>query len=141
LGVGDAQHGRLDGGGPAHDRPQSRHQLAESERLHEIVIAPEVEPAHAVLDAVTRGQEEHRRRTVLANPPQHGPTVRARQVHVENHSIVFARHREVAPVDPVGRHVDDEAQLHQPLSKVRRGLRIILDDEYAHSLAQMALFD
>ncbi len=65
-----------------------RHQLLEAERLHEVVVAAEREPAHLVVGAVARGEEQHRRPyAVVAKPAAHLEAVEVGQHDVEHDQV------------------------------------------------------
>src|SRR5216684_1208394 len=42
------------------ERADPREELRQSERLHEIVIGPAVQPTHAIVDRVLRGEDQDR---------------------------------------------------------------------------------
>ena len=84
----------------AQQRAQPRLQLAQRERLDEVVVGADVEPLDAVVDRVARGQHQDRRAVAgRAQPPAH-----------------------LQPVDPGHRHVEDD-RVGRPLRRARRAPR------------------
>ena len=63
-------------------------ELLEAERLRHVVVRAQRQAAHAILDRVTRRQEQHRHvLTVASNPCLQLEAVRVRQHHVEHDQI------------------------------------------------------
>jgi hypothetical protein len=97
--------GREHRGPPArrapHERPQPREQLGEGERLRQVVVGARVEPAHAVLDGVARGEHDDRRPDARgAHPPARLDAVHVRHQDVEHHRVVGAGARQRSPSSP-----------------------------------------
>jgi hypothetical protein len=113
-------------------RADTREQLGERKRLDEIVVGAFLQAAHAVLDAVARGQHQHRRLGLRAHRFQHAETVDAGQHDVEQQQVVVALGREAAAFDAVARDVDDIAVLGQAAVQVVGELGFVFDDEQTH---------
>ena len=78
----------------ADQRAQPRQQLAEVERLDQIVVGAAVEPLDARLDRVARGQHQDRHGAArLANRAADREAVAPRQHHVEDDGVVVGRAR------------------------------------------------
>ena len=92
--VGEAQVGRARLLAPPQQRAQPRPQLAQRERLDEVVVGAGVEPVDAVVDRVARGQHQHRRAVAgRAQPAADLEPVEPRHRDVE-HDRVDRRRRE-----------------------------------------------
>ena len=89
-------------GAPQHGR-RAGHQLLEAERLLEVVVAAEREPAHLVLGGVAGGEEQHRR--VVAAGPQ--PPADLEPVEVGQHHV---------EQDEVGRQLADGVERRAPVA-------------------------
>src|SRR5437588_9619921 len=61
LQVRDAMHGRRERGTPSCQRLEAREQLAERERLGEVVVRADLEPPDPVVHGIERRQHEHLR--------------------------------------------------------------------------------
>ena len=132
--VADAQHaaGRSDGARRT-QRPQPREQLAEVERLDEVVVGAGVEAADAVATSVARGEHEDRRPALaLAQRAADREAVAARQHHVEDDRVVVPHRAPAAAGVAVDRHVDGVALVAQPALQRPDELRVVLDDEQPH---------
>src|SRR5215210_117460 len=55
--------------GPAHDRPDARHQLPDGERLGDVVVRPKLEPDDPVYLVVAGGQHDDRHVALRPDPP------------------------------------------------------------------------
>src|SRR5690554_6710723 len=67
-------------GAAPRERAHARLELGQFEGLGQIIVGTRIEPAYAVLDAVLRGQDQHRqRRLAHAQPFQHLDAGQARQ--------------------------------------------------------------
>jgi len=73
----------------AYQRARPRHQLAERERLDEVVVGAALQAAHAVLDGVARGEHQHGKVGALgAHAAQRLEAVDAGQADVEDEQVV-----------------------------------------------------
>src|SRR5262249_26612836 len=110
-----------------------RQQLAERERLHEVVVAAGAQPLDAIIDTAERAQDQGRgpdlraaQRTEQAKP------VHARQHAVENDRVVAARGGQEQPLAAVPGLVDGVAALVEPFDQIGGGFAIVFDDEEFH---------
>ena len=87
--VGVGEHGRGAGvPAAAQHRRHPGHQLLDEERLDDVVVAARLQPAHAVVAAVARGEEDDRLvEAVLAQPLQHVEAVELGHHHVEHDQV------------------------------------------------------
>ena len=114
----------------AEDRPHPGDQLADAERLGEVVVGPHLEAEHPIALAGARG--EHQDRGVgrlAADLLADVEAVEARQHEVENDGVERPRGGELEAARPVVRQHHLEArvlqvQLHQP-----RQLALVLDHQ------------
>ena len=111
-------------------------QFGKDEGFDQIVVGARAQTAHPVFHAVRRGQHDHRRVLVLPERLQQREAVRARQHHVQENEVVVALDRHVAPVDAIGRDIDDVAALREPPAKMARELGVVFDDEDSHGMPQ-----
>ena len=131
--VADLELGRPLGRRPAGERPQPREQLAEGERLDEVVVGARVETLDPVLDRVARGQHQHRRPDAAgAQLAAGGEAVDPRQHHVEDDRVVGRRaghpERLLAGRGEIGRMALLAEAAHEQAAE----LRLVLDDQDAH---------
>src|SRR5581483_2171198 len=117
--VGDGQHG-LDRRAVAAPRQglEPGQQLAEGERLGQVVVAAGAQPADAVVDLGERAQDQDRRPVagVAQRLDDAEPVDAARQHAVEDQHVVLAGGGEIEPVAAVVGMVDRVAFLEQPLA-------------------------
>ena len=117
---------------PAHDRPQPRREFRQLERLDEVVVRAGVEAAHAVRQAIARGQDQHGRRLGrLPDRRQQREPVAVGEAEIEHDAAYWpgqagARGREA--LDPV-EHVTVADEV---IANGRPERRIVLDQENAH---------
>ena len=113
---------------PRRQGPEARQQLAELERLDEIVVGARIETADAIVEAVTAGQHQmapmracERRR--MANPSCPG--------RITSSTMIVAR----APVPrrpAFGDGVDvEQYSFEAPLEKLP-GTQVVVDEEHTH---------
>ena len=68
--------------------PYPRHQLGAGKRFDQVVVGAGFQPAHAVFDSVTRGEQQHRHPAAArAQPPHHFEAVHAGQADIEHHHL------------------------------------------------------
>ena len=73
---------------PTQDRLGPGDQFVEAERLLDVVVATERQPAHLVVGRIARRQEQHRRAIAVgAQPPAHLESVEVGHHHVEQHQV------------------------------------------------------
>ena len=93
--------------GAAQQRPQPRLQLAQRERLDQVVVGADVEPLHAVVDRVARGKHQNRRAVAgLAHPAGQLESVEAGHQDVEDDRVGGASREHVERLFAVGRELD-----------------------------------
>ena len=120
-------------GAPAQQRLDARQELGERERLGEIVIAPRLEPADAVVDAAEGGQHQHRSLDApLAQTLDDREAVELRQHAIGHDEIELPLGGAVEPLAPIGGVLDGVAALAQPLDEEARGLGIVFDEQHVH---------
>jgi hypothetical protein len=108
-------------------------QLAEVERLGEVVVGAGVEAGDAVLDGVAGGQHQDRRQHPGGTEPVAGlEAVDARQHHVEHDRVVGVGVRHPEGVLALYRHVREQAFLTEALANQARKLDFVLHDQHAH---------
>jgi hypothetical protein len=130
---------------PAQERPRPGGELAERERLHEVVVGAVVEPADPVLDLAARGQHQdpRRRRPVAAllgaeraadlAPPEPG------QAEVEADQVVRVDARLDEGLVAGVRDVDGVPLAPQPGRDSVGQVLLVLDDEHAHGSPMVLL--
>src|SRR6185437_13105580 len=73
---------------PPQQRPNPRAKFGERKRFDDVVVSPQVQPPHPVLDPPLRGQQQHRQgRLLLPQAAQDLKSVPPRQVHVQQNQI------------------------------------------------------
>ena len=117
---------------PPQQRAHPREQLLALERLDEVVVGADVEPLHARVQRVARGQHEDRR-VVLVAAQLAGDldAVHARQAEVEDDEIRQERLRVVQRLGAVVGELDVVALHAQRALEDLGDLLIVLDDENA----------
>ena len=78
---------------PARHRADAGEQLAEAERLHDVVVGAELEPDDAVDLVAARRDDDDRHVRRGAEPAAHLEAVDVRQPEVEQHDVVVLRRR------------------------------------------------
>ena len=124
----------IDALGAAVQRVEAREQLAEGERLGQIVVAAAAQAANAVVDLRERAQDQNRR--ALAGFAQHfddGEAVDvARQHPVHDDHVVGLARREEHAVAAVGGMIGGVAGLLQPLDHELADPLVVLDQQDLH---------
>ena len=121
-------------------RPNTCRQLAEIERLHQVVVGSRVEPHHSLRDRIL-GRDDHDRHTVPSAPQaaEHLQAPLARQAKVEEDDVVrFSCQRELSRCSISG-PVHGVARLMEPASDSLAEHRIVFDQQDAHRLKITAL--
>ncbi len=105
------------------------------ERFRQVVVRAGVEPLHAGLDGIARGQHQHgdvgARGAQLAADRQ---PVASREHHVENDGVVIVLLALLRRGDPVGGDVHGVSGLAQPLRDEPRRGRLVLDQQNPHGM-------
>jgi hypothetical protein len=135
--IAQDKFGRLAAGRSPDDGPQPRVEFAQVEGFHEVVVRPEVEQAHLVVDLGPRGRDQHGQ--VLPVPPQAPQdrhAVRGREREVEDQDVeAFGRHQ-VVDVVPVRCPGDGMAVPPQvPLDGLAK-VAVILDQADLHGTSR-----
>jgi hypothetical protein len=133
LQVAEPDHGRLGAVAAPRERLQPRQELVEGERLRQVVVGAGLQPAHAVLDRVERGQDEHVH--VLAGGTQAAQDLEpldARQHEIQHHDVVGSAARHPQADLAIGRGVDLVARSRQQLPQRLDHLGRVLDEQDAH---------
>ena len=115
-------------------RADARHELADPERLREVVVGAAFEAEDLVRLGVLRGYHEHRRIHVGALRPQRpaeGDAVEARQHHVDDNEVESRRARNLEGPQAI-RHLGDlEARQRQMQPDQLADGGFVLDDQGA----------
>src|SRR4051794_24935940 len=123
----------MPGGTAAGQRPQPRQQLAEVERLDQVVVRAGVEPGDPVGHRVARGEHQDRGADLaVAQPPAGLEPVDARQVDVEDDRVV--RRRLGHPHGVLARRGDVGQQPLLREATAQQGCQagLVLHQEHAH---------
>ncbi len=113
-------------------RPQPGLELAQRERLDQVIVGPDVEPLHAVVNGVARGQHQDRSPVSgLAHAARHLVTVEAGHQDVEDHRVRRGAGEDVERLLSVGgeRHVV-AFQAQRTLERAAHR-RLIVDHKYS----------
>src|SRR6266567_1351932 len=133
LQVRDAVHRRCERGTPARQRLEPRQQLAEGERLGEVVVRPDLEPADTVVHGIERREHEDGRGHAPA--PQLAAQLEpaaAGKAHVENDHIERGQPGALPPLgERRGQGRIDALRAHA-VAQQRGELGVVLDDQHPH---------
>src|SRR5919112_4061621 len=77
--------------GPAHDRPDARHQLPDGERLGDVVVCPELEPHDPVYLVIAGGQHDDGHVALRPDPPYDLRAVELGEHDVEHNQVRLER--------------------------------------------------
>ena len=120
----------------ADERAQARVELADVERLGQVVVGAAVEPGDAGVDAVAGGQHQHRHlRSAGAQALAELQPVDERQHHVEDDRVVVGDRHELDDLAAIGRDVHGVGLLAQPLRQHPRRVRFVFDQQDAHDVS------
>ena len=112
---------------------EPRYQLADGERLGQVIVRPGLEPAHAVVHGVESGQHQDGGRHAAA--AQLGAQVQSsatRQAHVENDDVERGSRGVLEPRDECRGQRRVDALPAQAVAQQPSQLRIVLDDQHPH---------
>ena len=134
--VGEAQAlGR--GLDAAQQRAQPGEQLAQRERLDEVVVGAGIEARHAIVDRVARGEHQHRRAVAgLAHAPADLEAVEVRHRDVEYHGVELSRRETVERLAAVLGEGHVVALERQRTLHGRAQRRFVVDHEDSHCRSQ-----
>ena len=131
--AGAKNRGRWGPPAPANDGAEARQELAEIERLREIVVGAAVQAGDPRLDRVPRGQHQHgNRRSFLSNRTTHRETVLQRQHDIEDDRVVLGDGRLVHRAFAVAHDVHGVRLLAKALRQHLRRARFVFDKENPH---------
>ena len=118
---------------PAQQGAQTRSQLAQRERLDEVVVGAGVEALDAIVDRVARGEHEHRGAVAgLAHAPADLEAVEPGHAHVEDHGVGRRGGQPVECRSAICREVHVVAfERKRPLERGPDG-RLVVDDQDPH---------
>ena len=118
---------------PPDECAQSRQQLAEVERLREIVVGAGVESFDLVVDGVARGEHEHGRVRALApDLAADVDTVANGKDDVEDDGVVVVDGGEERGAVTVGRVVDGVGRLPKSARDGFAQLTVVFGEQYSH---------
>ena len=130
LQLGRARHRATSGQG-AH----AGQQLLEGERLGQVVVGTAVQAGDPVRDRGAGGQHQDRRPHPLrAQPAADLEPVEVGQPHVEQDDVVLTLARRCQRLRPGADDVDDVAALGEATGHQGGELRLVLDQQHAHTL-------
>ena len=118
--------------GAAHHRAQSSAQLAQAERLWNVVVGAAVEPAHPVRFLAARGQHDDRERARLRRATDLAADFDAgnqRQHPIEQHDVGFALGNAHQRLFAVARLGDLETVLFEIVAQQGDERRLVFDDQ------------
>jgi len=121
--------------GAAQHAFHAREQLAQVERLADVVVGPHFEPNHAVDHLARRGQHDDRHVVALAQPAREREPVLAWQTHVEQHEVGQLGGERLAHRRAVGGLADLVAVRGEIVGNGLADLAVVLDDQYAAGLS------
>ena len=105
-------------------------ELAQRERLRQVVDRAGVEAADAILDLPAGGEHDHRQRRLgVVDQLEHLEAAASRQHHVEHDEVDCVPERLVGAGGAVERGVDLEAMRAEPAFQEVDDSRLVLDDE------------
>ncbi len=108
------------------------HELLETERFGDVVVAADREPLHLLLGRVPRGQEHDRYVMTVGSEPLHdGEAVAVGEHDVEDHEIGAECRRRLQGVRPGTCHLDVEPFVPQSGRDEVGDVRLVVDDEDA----------
>ena len=112
---------------PALDGPDAGHELAEPERLHDVVVGSQLEQQDAVDLVGTCGHDDDRHLVSCPQPPAHLAPVEVGQTQVQEDEIRLARGQGLS----AGAHPDNvEALQCQALDQRFGDAVVVLDHQY-----------
>ena len=126
-----APQDRRRGRRPARERPHARDELGEHERLAEVVVRPQLQAVHPVLDLGGGGEHEDPR-TGAGERPAHLVTMHHRQVAVEHDHVIGRPRGGLQCRRAVENGVHGHPRLTQPLSDPAGKRRMVLDHQHPH---------
>src|SRR5690348_10809201 len=115
-------------------RTHARLELGQRERLRQVVVGPEVETVHALVDFLTGGDDEHGRGVrARSQAPQHLESVDVGQPDVEKQQVVTVIAKQRVRIMPAPRVPDAVTLLLQCADQAFGEQRIVFDNENAQT--------
>ncbi len=123
---------------PALKRPHAREQLAEVERLDQVVVGPGVEAANPVGGRVARGEHQQRcRSVVLARPGDHVNALGAGHAPVNDRDVVLVPLQVVDGLVATFDGVDLVARVGQAEHENLAQTVVVLRHEHSHQFISL----
>ena len=120
--------------GPAQHALHAREQLAQVERLADVVVGAHFQPDDAVDHLARRGDHDDRHLVALAQPAREREAVFAGQSHVEQHEVRQLGAERLAHRRAVGGLGDLVAVRREIVRHGLADLAVVLDDQHAAAL-------
>ena len=118
----------------AAERTQAQHQLAQRERLREVVVGAALEAGRLVVEAVRRREHQDARAGRLGGEvPGDLVAVRARDVAVEHDHVVGVDRELLQRGVAVAGDVGGDRLETQPIADRLGEVELVLDDQHAHA--------
>ena len=130
----DLPHGRPVVGAPAVERPEPEHELAQLERLREVVVGAELEPGGLVVEPVGGGEHEDRH-AAAGGDDALGDLVAGRpgDVAVEDGDVVGVDAQQLERGVAVAGDVCRDRLQAQAVADGLRHVGLVLDDQHTHA--------
>jgi len=123
---------------PAQQRPDTRQELGECERLGEVIVGTLVEADDPVFDGVLRGQDKYwRLNATFAQRGEDIDPVAARQHEIEQEEVEGALARQEEAFFSCGRNRDLVVLGLEARTQRIRDLRFVLDDQDVHGVIRL----
>ena len=117
-------------------RSYTREQLAQRERLDEIIVGTGVQAGDAVIDRVARGQHQDRATiTACTQSPADLQSGNSRHRHVEHHRVEALLRQNIERSDAIASQLDDVALEREGARKRLLHCRLVVDDKNPGSVA------
>ena len=133
--VADDQEGAAARRPAAQQRADAGEQLVALEWLDEVVVGARVEPLHAGVDRVARGEHQDRHVALGAHAPRNLHAVELRQPEVEHHRIGLEHARLLERGLPVARDADVVALLVERAAEHAGDVGVVLHHKHSRAPA------
>ena len=114
---------------PADDRTNACHQLAETERLHHVVVGPELEEHDAIDFLGARGEHDDRDVRATAQRPAHIRAIAIGEAEIQEHELGHGRGERGGGR---GDARDGETVTREPGDERFGDRVVVLDEEHVH---------
>jgi hypothetical protein len=129
-----ADHARRRAESASRERTHARLEFLQREGLGHEIVGAEVEALHALVDAVGRGEDQHRQRgAARAQLAQHLESVQARQAEIEDQQVEFVRGEGGVRLGAARDLVDGIARSAERAQQAVREDLVVFGDQNAHS--------